>query len=387
MAVSVLLFSSISVEAEDSREIKLVFMGDVVFDGEIGERIETYGTEYPFEKMMPCINDADLTFANLETPVSDRGQEEVGKYCTFRSDPETIGCLEDAGIDAVSLANNHCLDYSYDALNDTMECLDDAGIGHAGIWYDDPIENATLQRPVVLEAGGITFGFLAYTENVRDHWMATSELPGPMPLDRGLMERDIDHARDLVDVLIVSIHWRKWPQYTEAPEESDIELCHDVIDWGANMIMGHGPHTVHEVEGYNDGLIFYSLGNAAIDTADESSDHSYIAKVSVDGEGSISSLELIPTYKETHRYVPMGTPMGRDASMGFNISYEQVWDMYDKDIYDALDGEGGLEVMLLLRDSPWYFKGFLLVSAIIIVSGTSYIVHMLIRRRKDRGIS
>ncbi|MFO8050923.1 MAG: CapA family protein [Thermoplasmatota archaeon] len=376
MIVAVVLLPQPSM-ADADEHTTLIFMGDLVFDGAIGERIETYGTDYPFEEIMEHIDDADLTFANLETPVSDRGVEEEGKYCTFRSDPSTIGCLEYAGIDAVSLANNHCLDYGYDALNDTMGYLDDAGIGHAGIWYDDPIENASMQRPVILEASGLTFGFLAYTENVRDHWMAAGELPGPLPLDRDLMEKDIVYARDLVDVLIVSIHWRKWPQYTKSPEEGDMDLCRDLIDRGADIIMGHGPHTVHQVEGYGDGLILYSLGNAVMDTADESSDHSYVAKVKVDNDGSISSLELIPTYKDTHRYVPMGSPISRDVEEGFNISYDEVWEMYDEDIYDSVGGEEGLELILALRGASWYFKGFLLVSLVVIVSGISFIIFLL----------
>jgi len=59
--------------------------------------------------------------------------------------------------------------------------------------------------------------------------------------------------------LIISIHWRKWPQYTDGPYPEDKELCHHVIDWGADLIVGTGPHTVHEIEGYNGGLILYSI--------------------------------------------------------------------------------------------------------------------------------
>lgn len=373
------------VSAENGDDgIVLVFLGDIVFDGAIGQRIDTYGVRYPFEKMGSEIDDADLTFANLETPVSTRGAPEEDKYCTFRSDPETIGCLEYVGIDAVSLANNHCLDYGYDALNDTMLNLDDAGIEHAGIWFGDIPKSAHPRRPVVLEAGGLSFGFLAYTEKVSGHWMAAEELPGPMPLDEEVMELDIRYAKGMVDVLIVSIHWRKWPQYTEGPEEGDMEQCRKLVDLGADVIMGHGPHTVHQIEDYKDGLIIYSLGNAAMDTADDSSDYSYAVKVVLDKDGGIQSLELIPTFKETYRYVPMGTPLRRDVDTGFNVSYDEVWEMYEEDTYDIVDDEDRVELMIALKEAPWYLKTFLVVSSIIIIGGSLIIGYEMVKRKRGK---
>jgi len=358
MVLSGLLISGGS-EGEADQKLTLVMMGDIVFNGNLGRLTETQGADYPFEEIHPYIEGADITLANLETPLSERGSPEEGKYCTFRMEPKTVESLKYAGIDAVSFSNNHCLDYGPDALNDTLDLLDEEGIGHAGIYFGDNIENAKIPRPLLITAGDLRIGLLAYTEDVSTHWRATDHYPGPMPLDRSLMESDIKASRDLVDLLIVSIHWRKWPQYTEEPEDKDIDLCHDVVDWGADIIMGHGPHTVHRVEGYKDSLILYSLGNVAMDNGNDTSDNSYITKVSI-VDGKLDGLELIPIHKKSYRYIPMGTPIDRSYFDGYNISREEVLGMYDQDIYDLVDDEWGKnDIRMLYAISPWYLKGLL----------------------------
>jgi poly-gamma-glutamate synthesis protein (capsule biosynthesis protein) len=372
---------------EDANEVDLeiVILGDMVFDGSLGDRIRSQGIEYPFELIRPHIKGADITLANLESPISERGKAEQGKYCTFRSRIETVECLVDIGIDAVSLSNNHCLDYGHDALNDTMEVLEENGIHHAGIWYDETIEDARIPRPVIMHRNGLKVGFLAYTEDVRDHWRANANKSGPMPIDPELMEYDIKFAKKLVDILIVSIHWRKWPQYTTGPEETDRILCKNTIDWGADIIMGHGPHTVHEIEEYGDGVIFYSIGNSAMINGHENASFSYIPKMIL-RDGELFSFELIPIVLGTVRYVPEGTPITRTEVSGFNVSNEEIWMMYDNDIYDLMDEEKGIrEWRILLEDSPWYLKILLILLLSLILILILIILFTMIRRAREHN--
>ncbi|MBN1389662.1 MAG: CapA family protein [Candidatus Thermoplasmatota archaeon] len=369
---------------KESQDLLLVFMGDIALDGTLGRLTEVQGAEYPFEEILPHIDDADVTFANLESPVSTDGSPEEGKYCTFRMKPDSLESLRFAGIDEVSLSNNHCLDYGPEALNDTLVHLDQAGIAYAGIYYGETIENASVPRPTILISNEIRIGFLAYTEDVSDHWKAHDDLPGPMPLDRDLMEKDVKASRDLVDILIVSIHWRKWPQYTTGPEPQDIELCREIVDWGADIIMGHGPHTVHEIEEYKDSLIMYSLGNAAMDTGNDTSDRSYVAKVTISG-GSVKGLELVPIYKRSYRYVPMGTPVERNSGTGLNVSREEVQNMYDVDTYDRVDSEWGKnDPRMIYATTPWYIKG-LLVLLLLTVIFTGALAVLSFKRKMHRG--
>jgi poly-gamma-glutamate synthesis protein (capsule biosynthesis protein) len=363
VAMSLSSFTS-SYEAQN---IELIFMGDIVIDGTLEERMISQGVGYPFDPILTYIRDGDARFANLEAPISDRGEEEAEKYCTFRSKPGAENVLEHAGIDMVSLANNHCLDYGPKALNDTMEILEESGIGHGGIWFGESMDNSTIPRPAILTVKGLDIGFLAYTENVRDHWSAGYQRPGPLPLEQVTMMDDIENCVNEVDLLVVSIHWRKWPQYTEGPEDKDRILCRNLIDNGVDIIMGHGPHTVHEVEQYKDGLILYSLGNVAMNAGNRSSYNSYIAKVGV-SDDTISSLELVPLKRETYRYVPMGTPIKRTSDQGYNVSYAEIWDMYENDIYHLTDKEKGWnEFRILIMDSPLYIKVLLIIAALLIV--------------------
>jgi poly-gamma-glutamate synthesis protein (capsule biosynthesis protein) len=380
--LSVCLSSTAYAQDEgEEEETILVFLGDVVFDRIIGDKIQAEGIQFPFEPMKPYLSDADLTFANLETPISERGKAEPDKYCTFRSDKNTVNCLIYAGIDTVSLANNHCLDYGHDALNDTLMYLDKTNISYAGLFYDDPIENSTINRPVILEANGLKFGFLAYAEDMRE-WIATNSTVGPMPLDTTLMKRDVEHCKEEVDFLIVSIHWRKWPQYTTGPEPNDKVICHNLIDWGADLIMGHGPHTVHEVEGYGDGLILYSLGNAAMDCGDELSDNSYVARVYLKGD-TIFSLTLIPTVKQTYRYVPEGTPLTRNGATGLNVTYQEVMAMYTNDIFNVSEGEGAEknEWFLYREEAPWYYKVLSVFVLLVSIAAIVYILYSIFKKR------
>jgi poly-gamma-glutamate synthesis protein (capsule biosynthesis protein) len=366
-------------------DLEIVLMGDMVFDGSIGDRIGSQGTGYPFELIKPYVQQADITLGNLETPISERGEEEEGKYCTFRSKEETVQCLVDVGIDAVSLSNNHCLDYGHDALNDTMEILDENGIEHTGIWYDDPIEGARITRPVIMHRNELNVGFLAYTEDIRDHWMATKNKSGPMPIDPELVERDIRYAKQQVDILIVSIHWRKWPQYTIGPEGSDKVLCRNSIDWGADIIMGHGPHTVHEIEDYGGGVIFYSIGNSAMINGHENASFSYLPRISIK-DGKLSEFELIPIVMGTSRYIPKGTPLTRSWGQGFNVTYEEVWKMYDNDIYGLMDHETGInEWKIQLDELPWYLKSLLILACVLIIILILTILYTAIRRKRKQN--
>ena len=86
-------------------------------------------------------------------------------------------------------------------------------------------------------------------------------------------------------------------------------------------------------------------------------------------DNEINELELIPIKRETYRYVPMGTPILRDLSAGFNVTYDQIWKMYEVDTYDVIDDEDGLnELRIIIQDSPWYLKLLLSITLLLLVS-------------------
>ena len=229
--------------------------------------MQTHGTDYPFALMKDKLQNADLTFGNLESPLSDRGTPLPGKGICFRARPEMSGQLKESGFDVLSVANNHAVDYDSEAFLDTLELLRTSQIEPVGGGQN--IDEA--RRPVIIEKNGLKVGFLAYTifadvyyhAKYRRTFQATETVCGVAPLQQELILEDLAKLRPQVDVAIVSLHWGT--EYSKYPQKAQQELGRALIDGGANLVIGHHPHIMQGFERYQDGLIAYSLGNFIFD--------------------------------------------------------------------------------------------------------------------------
>ena len=114
-----------------AKPINLTFTGDVLLASSVGDQIQKNGVDYPFKMVSPLLKKADLTFVNLETAVTDGGKAQ-NKQFTFHSRPETLQGLVNAGVDGVSLANNHTMDYGATGLLDTIYYLQKNKLGITG---------------------------------------------------------------------------------------------------------------------------------------------------------------------------------------------------------------------------------------------------------------
>jgi poly-gamma-glutamate synthesis protein (capsule biosynthesis protein) len=209
----------------------------------------------------------DITFCNLESPISDQGQPVPGKGIAFRSPLKAMETLRMGGFDVISFANNHALDYRDEAFGQTLSLLRQDGVKTVGAG-----ENLTASRqPAVFEKNGVKVAFLAYTD-MADLWFSSSyKRPyradetrcGVAPLEEDLILEDIAAVKSSVDVVVVSLHWGV--EYTSGPTDQQQKLAHDLIDAGANLIIGHHPHVFQGFEVYGGGLIAYSLGNFIFD--------------------------------------------------------------------------------------------------------------------------
>ncbi len=247
-------------------QVTLVAAGDVMLGRSIGDGVLRFGPLYPFEHVADILRGADLAFVNLEVPLTDGGQP-ADKDFVFRGPPEAAGGLAAAGIDFVSLANNHALDYGLQGLADTRSALTAAGLAYAGAGDNE----AAARSPVVLERGGLRLAFLAYVNTPRDSvsgfdvsaTAATAERPGVAWATPEAVAADVAAAARSADVVIVSLH--SGPEYQEAPGDLQIALAHSAIDAGARLVLGAHPHVLQGLERYKDGLIIYSLGNFVFD--------------------------------------------------------------------------------------------------------------------------
>jgi poly-gamma-glutamate synthesis protein (capsule biosynthesis protein) len=199
----------------------------------------------------------DISFLNLEGPVSDMGRNVGSKY-SFRMNPVVIDVLKNAGVDMVSFANNHVGDYTVDAFTDTMHRLDTAGILYAGAGEN----HVQVIEPTAIEKNGIKTCFLA-SSDVGPEWMkATDTTAGILLANDPNFIQVIKDAKTKCDILAVSIHWGDEYKPHNKRQET---LAHSAIDAGADIIIGAHPHVAQDIEIYKDKPIIYSLGNFIFD--------------------------------------------------------------------------------------------------------------------------
>lgn len=237
----------------------LIFVGDIMLSRNIGKRMENFGDwEFPFRKVKKYLSSADFTFANLESPISDRGSNQ-GSIWSFRADPQSVVGLQAAGVDAVSLANNHIWDWGKDALLDTISNLEGAGIATLGVGENKKMANAGR----IFKVNGTKIGFLAYTDLYPEGLTATEEGPGVSDWSRDQILSDIKRLQSESDLIFVS--WHSGTEYEKNPDPQQKETYKWLIAAGVDLVIGHHPHVIQPVEEYGNGWIAYSLGNFIFD--------------------------------------------------------------------------------------------------------------------------
>ncbi len=241
-------------------QIRLMFVGDIMLSRLVGKEIAASGDwRYPFLNIASTTSSADITFANLETTVSSRGHK-IGSEFSFRSDPRALEGLPYAGIDVVSIANNHIWDYADDAFLDTQRHLREVGIAYAG--GGSNYEEA--HTAALLNAKGTRVAYLAYTNLLPKFFTRPASVPASASYDDwARVERDIVKAKQEADIVVVSYHWGT--EYETHHNVEQEEIAKKTIDVGANLVIGSHPHVQQEIEQYKNGWIAYSLGNFVFD--------------------------------------------------------------------------------------------------------------------------
>lgn len=245
--------------AEESVEpVTLVFTGDVLLSDYVLNNYNSKGIEGVLSPdLLSELRQADLTIINNEFPFSTRGSQAPDKQFTFRVDPSYVSVLTDMGVDIASLANNHVLDYGADALLDTFDTLDNAGIDYMGAGVDMDRASKLITR----EIGGMTFGFLAASRVIPVvSWDVANASPGVFTTyDPSRLIAAIEAARSQCDYLTVMVHWGI--ERDAYPQEYQTQLARQYIDAGADLVIGAHPHVLQGITYYQDKPVCYSLGN------------------------------------------------------------------------------------------------------------------------------
>lgn len=249
----------------------------------------------------PYFDLADYSSINLETPVVAREPAEKStKGVTFYSYPETLEALSWAGVDHVSLGNNHSFDYLEAALEETLDRLSSSKLGFSGAGSNA----AAALLPYRTEIQGVDysfFGYVGWSGRVKPSQVAEGDDKGGAAL--GSLDNIVGSlsAEDSGRVSVVEYHGSK--EYSFAPTDETRERLRAAIDNGADIAIGHHPHVLHGFEMYKGKLIAYSLGNFMFDQYIYETQRSALLYVWMDGE-KFHRAEVVPLYMKTYRPTP-----------------------------------------------------------------------------------
>jgi poly-gamma-glutamate capsule biosynthesis protein CapA/YwtB (metallophosphatase superfamily) len=259
-----------SVESATAKtvETRVVMGGDVMLGRSVMSRtLQSGDAGFPFRYIANMLNSADVAFVNLENPViNDCPVHDTGYL--FCSPPMMLEGLKSSGVDVVSLANNHSMNYGTNGYAETKKYLEDLGIMYAE------------GNPAVLEKNGLKFVFLALDLTVRQ-------------LDEEILFQ-VARADTSADILVVSLHWGV--EYEAEPRQYQRNWAGKLIDAGADVIVGHHPHWLQTIEYIKQKPVFYSLGNLIFDQmwSEETKKGVLIELVFSDGE--LREIIKHPTY-------------------------------------------------------------------------------------------
>jgi poly-gamma-glutamate capsule biosynthesis protein CapA/YwtB (metallophosphatase superfamily) len=280
------------------------------------------GTNYPEDKLPSedgafllrdvekVLSDADVTFGNLEGTLLDSGG--VPKKCkdpkvcyAFRTPVRYVKNLVNAGFDMMSLANNHAGDMGEEGRKSSMTTLEEAGIVHAG---------QITHKTTVFEKDGVRYGLAAFAPN--SNCVSLNDLEGAKAI--------VQQLDSTVDIVIVSFHGgAEGAQYQHVPRTNELfygenrgdvyKFAHTLIDAGADILFGHGPHVTRGVEVYKERFITYSMGNFCT-----------YRGISINGINGLSPIIKVVTDVAGKFYYAQITPTIQTYGTGVRIDPEKL---------------------------------------------------------------
>ncbi|MEV6282799.1 CapA family protein [Kribbella sp. NPDC051770] len=237
--------------------LTLAFGGDVNFEGKTQELLEN-DPATAFGPVVDELKSADLAIVNLETPITTRGAAQDKRYL-FRTDPRAVTAIKAAGVDLISLANNHTLDYGPDGLFDTMSAAWHGGLPTVGGGRNA----AQAYAPYRTTIRGIRVSVLAFSQvsDLAEEWTATKIKPGlaVAAIDRRQALAAVRAARKTSDVVVVAPHWGS--EHDRCPTPQQQSFAKDLSAAGADVVVGAHAHVL-QGQGYlGKTFVAYGMGN------------------------------------------------------------------------------------------------------------------------------
>jgi len=252
---------------ETEESIKFLFFGDLMLDRHVREVISRHGVDHIFSLLNEesFTNDYDYVFANLEGAVTDGGEHYLPEMLyDFAFEPETVLRLKDYNFNIFTVSNNHLADQGRRGISETYENLSDLGFYYFGCRDGLLSENNEVinfeKNETILNEDNCSF-IITETKGKKIAWLGFSIVY--QAIDKNRILDAIKVAKDESDFLIVSPHWGI--EYQTTASQTQRNLAREMVETGADLIIGHHPHVIQDYEKYQDSYIFYSLGNFIFD--------------------------------------------------------------------------------------------------------------------------
>lgn len=252
-----------------ARDVEIILTGDVMLGRTVMTKsLDSGDPTYPFKKVADKLTEADFVFVNLENPIIENcPRTSTGlKFC---ADPKLTAGLKLAGVDVVTLTNNHAGDYGKGGIEKTVKFLKEAGIEAVG-----------LGNLVVKEKKGIKFGFLGF------------DFVSQSPKDEDF--KLVSDSDKKVEVLIVGVHWGE--EYQDRANKFQREWAKRLVEAGADAVVGHHPHWVQDSESIEGKPVYYSLGNFVFDQMWSEKTRQGLTLKIIYRNGQLVKIEELPIY-------------------------------------------------------------------------------------------
>ncbi len=293
-----------------SSDITLVAVGDCLMHNTqiwSGQQADgTYNFDCFFSEVQGFIEQGDYSSISFEAPMAGSESGYTG-YPLFNSPDAIADTFKKSGFDLVTTANNHAFDRGYDGAMRTLDILRKSGLDTVGTYASEEESKAFLIKDIM----GVKVGYLAYS-------YGTNGIPIPSGnpycfnlLDRDKILSDIDQLRSQVDILVLILHWGS--EYMSQPDSEQVELAHEFLAAGADVILGSHPHVIQPMEivkiNDQDKLVIYSMGNFISHQNGLERNSGIILNMKFNknfstGETTLVEVKYIPTY--SHNYLDQG---------------------------------------------------------------------------------
>lgn len=273
----------------DERVVKGTVVGDIM----LGRSLKNKSSKTNYSDILDGVSniwkDSDYVSGNLECALLDNPSEfeKNDKEIHINAETKSVNVLKDNGFTLINLANNHLADFCADGVVSTVNTLKTAGLKYVGAG-----ENITeASKYDIQEINGVKIATISVSDIVPKNFSATDSKAGILSTKTSAYYNAVREANQIADLVVVNIHWGV--EYALNESERQEELARNLINFGADIIIGSHPHVLQPVEKYKDGIIFYSMGNFVFDQGWSRTKDSIVLNYFLDEDGNCS-FEIVP---------------------------------------------------------------------------------------------